>query len=73
MARPSLSALFVASAFLRVRVCFSALLVAALMSGWGAVAEAEQGNLLAGKRPVHSEGVTHADRLTDGIVSNEGD
>jgi hypothetical protein len=48
-------------------------LVAALISGRAVRAQAESGNLLAGKRPSRSEGVTHADRLTDVIFSYEGD
>ena len=31
------------------------------------------GNLLAGKSPISRPGVTHAERLTDGIVAGEGD
>jgi hypothetical protein len=52
---------------------FVALLLAALIGGWAVRAQAEPGNLLAGKRPARSEGVTHAGRLTDGILSHEGD
>jgi len=33
---------------------------AALIGGWAVRAQAETGNLLAGKRPARSEGVTHA-------------
>jgi hypothetical protein len=36
-------------------------------------AAAEPQDLLAGKRPVKSEGVTNANRLTDQLLSNEGD
>lgn len=54
-----------------MKLCFAALLAA--MIGWGMNAKADTRNLLAGKSPVHSEGVTHAGRLTDGILSNEGD
>ena len=36
-----------------------------------AMAQAE--NLLAGKKPLHSDGVKNAIRLTDGMLSNEGD
>jgi hypothetical protein len=57
----------------RAKSCFAALLVAALISGNALRAQAEPANLLAGKRPSRSEGVTHAGRLTDGILSNEGD
>jgi len=57
----------------RTKSCFAALLVATLTSGWAARAEAEPRDLLAGKRPLRSEGVTHPGRLTDGILSNEGD
>ena len=34
---------------------------------------AEPQSLIAGKQPTHSEGVRNAERLTDGIYSNEGD
>ena len=71
---PSLGVLFIADAPLgRAKCRFAALLVAVLVSGWVVRAEAEPGNLLAGKRPLRSEGVTHAGRLTDGILSYEGD
>jgi hypothetical protein len=36
-------------------------------------AEAEPENMLAGKRPIASRGVTNPVRLTDGLMSNEGD
>ncbi|MBN2576808.1 MAG: hypothetical protein JXP73_19755 [Deltaproteobacteria bacterium] len=36
-------------------------------------AAAEPKNLLAGLRPTKSYGVKHAERLTDGLLSNEGD
>jgi hypothetical protein len=34
---------------------------------------AEPQSLIVGKQPTHSEGVRNAERLTDGIYSNEGD
>ena len=37
------------------------------------VALAEPQSLIAGKQPTRSEGVRNAERLTDGIYSNEGD
>ena len=39
----------------------------------GAPAAAEPQNLLAGKKPIRSEGVKNNLRLTDGLLSNEGD
>jgi len=57
----------------RTKSRLAAILAAALISGRAVSAEAEPQNLLAGKSPIHSEGVTHAGRLTDGIFSNEGD
>ncbi len=36
-------------------------------------AMAQPEDLLVGRRPVHSEGVKNAVRLTDGLLSNEGD
>jgi hypothetical protein len=36
-------------------------------------AAAEPQNLLAGRRPLRSSGVKNADRLTDNLMSNEGD
>ena len=39
----------------------------------GGAAAAEPQNLLAGKKPIRSEGVKNAVRLTDGLLSNEGD
>jgi hypothetical protein len=71
---PSLGVLSFANAPVRATKCrFAALLVVTLISGWSVRAQAESGNLLAGKSPLRSQGVTHADRLTDGIVSHEGD
>jgi hypothetical protein len=71
---PSLGVLFIADVPVgRAKCRFAALLVAVLVSGWVVRAEAEPGNLLAGKRPLRSEGVTHSGRLTDGILSYEGD
>src|ERR1017187_4455337 len=37
------------------------------------LAMAQPENLLAGKKPLHSDGVKNAIRLTDGMLSNEGD
>lgn len=74
---PSLGVPSVADALARrtgaPKCAFVALLLAALIGGWAVRAQAETGNLLAGKRPARSEGVTHAGRLTDGILSHEGD
>jgi len=50
-----------------------ALLAAALSLGLSASALAEPQDLLAGKRPLQSEGVKNPGRLTDGILSHEGD
>jgi len=41
--------------------------------GFSAGAAAEPQSLLAGKLPIHSEGVKDPQRLTDGLYSNEGD
>ncbi|HEX7508234.1 MAG TPA: hypothetical protein VF550_15765 [Polyangia bacterium] len=37
------------------------------------MAMAQSENLLVGRRPLHSDGVKNAIRLTDGVLSNEGD
>jgi hypothetical protein len=50
-----------------------ALLFAVLTGGGGAKAAAEPQNLLVGRRPMNSVGVKNAIRLTDGILTNEGD
>jgi len=47
-----------------------ALLPASLLAS---TAVAQPQNLLAGRRPIASDGVNHAERLTDGMLSNEGD
>jgi hypothetical protein len=44
-----------------------------LTLGLGARAAAEPVDLLAGKQPVRAEGVSNASRLTDTMLSNEGD
>ncbi len=50
-----------------------ALVLAALACGFGARAQAEPQNLLAGRKPMNSDGVRRSERLTDGLLSNEGD
>jgi hypothetical protein len=57
----------------RAKAYFAAFALAALTSGTAATAAADPQNLIGGQRPSHSDGVTNADRLTDGILSNEGD
>jgi hypothetical protein len=47
--------------------------MAGALFGLAGVAAAEPQDLLAGKRPVRSSGVKNVARLTDGILSNEGD
>jgi len=46
---------------------------AAIATGGAATAFAEPQSLLVGRQPSRSEGVTNASRLTDGILSQEGD
>ena len=56
--------------------CGISLPAAVLFVMAGAVSSAalaEPQSLIAGKQPTHSEGVRNAERLTDGIYSNEGD
>ncbi len=48
----------------------STLLVASIPAS---LAMAQPEDLLVGRRPLHSEGVKNAVRLTDGLLSNEGD
>ena len=55
----------------RPRLILAALAAVTLSSGAAAAAEPE--NILAGKRPQAAKGVTNAPRLTDGLLSNEGD
>jgi hypothetical protein len=50
-----------------------ALLLGALGLLVSAPAAAEPQNLLAGRKPIRSEGVRNVLRLTDGLLSNEGD
>ncbi len=57
----------------RTRLSFVALLFAILTVGLAARAMAEPQDLLAGRRPMNSDGVKNASRLTDGILSNDGD
>jgi hypothetical protein len=52
---------------------FTAVLVALVATYVATSALAEPKNLLAGKRPVRSQGVNHVDRLTDSMLCNEGD
>jgi hypothetical protein len=57
----------------RARRALGGLLVAFLACGASATAAAQPQNLLVGRRPTNSNGVKNAVRLTDGILSNEGD
>jgi hypothetical protein len=57
----------------RTTFCLAVLAIAALILAWSATATAEPRNLLHGKHPIHSEAASHVGRLTDGILSNEGD
>ncbi len=57
----------------RMRRALGGLLVAFLAGGVSATAAAQPQDLLVGRRPVHSAGVKNAVRLTDGVLSNEGD
>jgi len=70
----SFGVLSIADTAIRATTCrFVASIVAVLISAWAVRAQAESGNLLAGKSPSRIQGVTHAGRLTDGMVSHEGD
>ncbi len=55
----------------RPKFLFAALAVAAVASGTAAAADPQ--SLIAGQRPSRSDGVTNTDRLTDSLLSNEGD
>ncbi len=48
-------------------------IVAALVFVTAGNAKADAKDLLQGKRPMHSRGVNHVERLTDGILATEGD
>jgi hypothetical protein len=56
----------------RTRAWVALCLVAGL-SGGASIARADAKDLLAGKRPIDSKGVKNVARLTDGLLSNEGD
>jgi hypothetical protein len=55
------------------RPWFLAVFALLLASVVASKAMAQPQDLLAGRRPLHSDGVNNAIRLTDGILSNEGD
>ncbi|MGD0835091.1 MAG: hypothetical protein ABSB49_00430 [Polyangia bacterium] len=59
-----------AAACFCARTC--AVLAVALL-GSSATVQAEPTNLLAGRQPERAKGVVHPERLTDGLLSNEGD
>jgi hypothetical protein len=62
-----------------VRAVVNRIAILSLVGLFGAAPAAAQapacpsGNLLAGKSPISRPGVTHAERLTDGVMTGEGD
>ncbi len=57
----------------RARPWLLAVLASVLASVAAPAAKAQVGDLLVGRRPVHSAGVKNVVRLTDGMLSDEGD